>query len=166
MKILVLFCKKLEIIMKFCIGWMLILMSVLAFTGVLTRYFFFYSIPWLEEATRYLMVWMTFLVGALAVNDESHINIDFAPNFFNKKVKHMDANIILNILILIGIGCFAYFNFFQIGASMKSGVVSPVLRIPMWMMYCSTIVCAGTSVLFCIKNIYLKILKLKGVEKA
>ena len=78
----------------------------------------------------------------------------------------MDANIILNILILIGMGCFAYFNFFQIGASMKSGVVSPVLRIPMWMMYCSTIVCAGTSVLFCIKNIYLKILKLKGVEKA
>lgn len=165
MRFLVLFCKKLETIMKFCIGWMLLLMSMLAFIGVLTRYFFFYSIPWLEEATRYLMVWMTFLVGALAVNDESHINIDFLPNLFNKKIKKMDANIILNILILIGMGCFAYFNFFQISASMKSGVVSPVLRIPMWMMYCSTIVCAGISVLFCIKNIFLKIQHIKGGEK-
>ena len=37
-------CRFLEKYMKFCIGWMLLAMSVLAFTGVVTRYFFFYSI--------------------------------------------------------------------------------------------------------------------------
>lgn len=146
-------CRFLEKYMKFCIGWMLLAMSVLAFTGVVTRYFFFYSITWLEEVTRYLMVWMTFVAGALAVNDESHINIDFVPGFINRKLKGFDANIILSGLILAGMAVFAYYNIFQIRAAIKSGVVSPVLKIPMWVMYCSTLLCAVSSVLFCIKNI-------------
>ena len=157
MQLLLMICRILERFMKFCIGWMLLFMSVLAFTGVLTRYFLFYSITWLEEVTRYLMVWMTFSVGALAVNDESHINIDFVPNHLNHKFKKFDANIILNVFILAGMACFAYYNFFQIKASIKSGMVSPVLQIPMWMMYCSTIVCAISSVLFCSKNIAVKV---------
>lgn len=112
MQLLLMICRILERFMKFCIGWMLLFMSVLAFTGVLTRYFLFYSITWLEEVTRYLMVWMTFIVGALAVNDESHINIDFVPNHLNHKFKKFDANIILNVFILAGMACFAYYNFF------------------------------------------------------
>lgn len=158
-------CRVLDKIMRFCVGWMLIVMSVLAFTGVVTRYFFFYSITWLEEVTRYLMVWMTFIVGALAVNNESHTNIDFVPNFINKKINGFDMNILLNALILAGMAIFAYYNFFQIQAAMKSGVVSPVLQIPMWVMYCSTMVCAVCSVLFCIKNIGLKIQKCRRREE-
>lgn len=153
MKFLCSLCRLLEKYMRFCIGWMLLAMSVLAFTGVVTRYFFFYSITWLEEMTRYLMVWMTFLAGALAVGDESHINIDFVPGFINRKIKGFDANCILSGLILAGMAVFAYFNMFQIRAAMKSGVVSPVLKIPMWIMYGSTLLCAVCSVLFCIRNI-------------
>ena len=153
MKFLCSLCRLLEKYMKLCIGWMLLAMSVLAFTGVVTRYFFFYSITWLQEVTRYLMVWMTFLAGALAVSDESHINIDFVPGFINQKIKGFDANCILSGLILAGMAVFAYFNMFQIRAAMKSGVVSPVLKIPMWIMYGSTLLCAICSVLFCVRNI-------------
>lgn len=158
-------CRILEKFMKFCIGWMLLVMSVLAFTGVVTRYFFFYSITWLEEVTRYLMVWMTFMAGALAVNDESHINIDFVPNYINKRLRGFDANILLSGLILIGMAVFAYFNFFQIRAAVKSGVVSPVLKIPMWMMYCSTILCAVSSVVFCVKNIAVRMIRCRRGEE-
>ena len=101
-----------------------------------------------------LIILCVFAITGCIKEDE---NIDFVPNHLNHKFKKFDANIILNVFILAGMACFAYYNFFQIKASIKSGMVSPVLQIPMWMMYCSTIVCAISSVLFCSKNIAVKV---------
>ena len=156
------FCAGTEKIMRWIVGYMMLIMTVLAFTGVLTRYVFVISIPWIEEATRYFMVWMTFLVCALAVGDGSHTSVDILPSILNKRLKRFNFNLILDVLIMIGMGIFFYYNLLMIQSSMTTGNTTPVLKIPMWMMYCSTLVCSVFSVLYCIRNIIVHVEKFKG----
>ena len=51
-------CSKLEKGEHFIIAVLLLIMTVMAFTQVITRYVFSFTIIWLEEATRYCMIWM------------------------------------------------------------------------------------------------------------
>lgn len=55
---------------------MLSCMTVIIFTLVITRYFLSYSMPWAEELTRYLMVWMALLSSAALIQLESHLKFD------------------------------------------------------------------------------------------
>lgn len=52
---------------------MLAIMSVL----VVLRYGLSYSMPWAEEATRYLLVWSTLLAAARLLDRDDHICMDF-----------------------------------------------------------------------------------------
>ncbi|NVM26407.1 MAG: TRAP transporter small permease [Desulfobacterales bacterium] len=47
---------------------------------VVLRYIFGLSLIFTEELARYLMVWIVFLGGALAVKDDSHIRINLLVN--------------------------------------------------------------------------------------
>src|SRR5690606_41542178 len=63
------------------VAGLMLVISALVFTQVLTRYVFMYSLPWLEELTRFLMVWMVMLGTAVAVKEKQHIVIDIASLF-------------------------------------------------------------------------------------
>ncbi|AEG92205.1 TRAP transporter small permease [Ramlibacter tataouinensis] len=51
-------------------------MAVLVIANVVSRYLFLYSFTWVEEATRYMMVWVAFLGAGLALRVGGHIAID------------------------------------------------------------------------------------------
>ena len=55
---------------------MLAIMTIIIFILVITRYFFSYSMPWAEELTRYLMVWMALLASAALIQLKGHLNFD------------------------------------------------------------------------------------------
>jgi len=67
------------------IGWMtsalarLLLISVVTMlvTQVVLRFGFNYSLPWPEEAARYLMIWIVMLAGSLLVKDDQLVRVDF-----------------------------------------------------------------------------------------
>lgn len=159
------FCSASEKIISRMVGYMLIAMTILAFVGVLTRYVFVVSIPWIDEATRYLMVWMTFLVSALAVGDGSHTSVDVLPAFLRKKTEKFDFGIVIDLLILIGMAFFLYYNILMVRSSINIGNRTPVMQIPMWMMYCSTLVSAVFSILYCIRNLAVRIIKARRADK-
>jgi TRAP-type C4-dicarboxylate transport system permease small subunit len=60
--------------------WVLIvllaIMAVLVIANVFSRYVFSHSFTWVEEATRYMMIWTTFLGAGLALRVGGHIAID------------------------------------------------------------------------------------------
>ena len=58
---------------------LLALMSVLVIVNVISRYAFSYSFTWVEEITRYMMIWATFLGAGLALRVGGHIAIDTLP---------------------------------------------------------------------------------------
>jgi TRAP-type C4-dicarboxylate transport system permease small subunit len=55
---------------------MLAIMSVLVSANVISRYMFSFSFTWVEEVTRYMMIWTTFLGCGMALRVGGHIAID------------------------------------------------------------------------------------------
>lgn len=51
-------------------------MAVLCFTQVVFRYVFNSSIPWSEEASRYLFSVVVFFGGIICVRDKGHVCVD------------------------------------------------------------------------------------------
>ena len=51
-------------------------MAVLVFANVVSRYALNYSLIWVEELTRYLMVWVGFLGAGLVLRLGAHIAVD------------------------------------------------------------------------------------------
>ena len=60
--------------------WMLIIgmaaMSILIFAAVVLRYSVHASIPWSEEVSRYLMIWLTFLGAGPVLRIGGHIAVE------------------------------------------------------------------------------------------
>lgn len=91
MKFIKRFCSATVKGMDWLCGSMLIVMTILAFIGVLARYVFVVSIPWIDEVTRYLMIWMTFLASAISVSDSSHYSLLFLSTQKRCKRRRCDA---------------------------------------------------------------------------
>jgi TRAP-type C4-dicarboxylate transport system permease small subunit len=51
-------------------------MAVLVFTNVVSRYLLNYSIIWVEELTRYMMVWVGFIGSGLVLRFGAHVAVD------------------------------------------------------------------------------------------
>ncbi len=51
-------------------------MAVLVFANVVSRYLLNYSIIWVEELTRYMMVWVGFLGAGIVLRLGGHIGVD------------------------------------------------------------------------------------------
>jgi len=64
--------------------WVLVLllglMAVLVIVNVIARYVFLSSFTWVEEASRYLMIWAAFLGLGPALRIGGHIAVESLPN--------------------------------------------------------------------------------------
>ena len=89
------------------------------------------NIDWVEETSRFLFIWLSFLGAALAVEQMAHIRIDFFARLLPAR-----ARMLLEILVTTGMAGFAVVMTYQ-GAlvSLRAGDRSPVLLIPMSVAY-------------------------------
>lgn len=55
---------------------MMIVMTVTVIVQVFLRYVFSFSLSWSEEVARYLMIWVAFLGGSLALKKGLHIGVE------------------------------------------------------------------------------------------
>ncbi|MDF1632660.1 TRAP transporter small permease [Mycoplana sp. MJR14] len=65
---------------QFVVGTLLLIMAVLVFANVALRYAAGISLPWVEELTRYMMIWVSWLAVGLAMREGAHIAIDNLQN--------------------------------------------------------------------------------------
>lgn len=61
---------------------MLISVAIMLVLQVFLRFVFTYSLPWPEEAARYLMIWIVMLSGSLLVRDDQLVRVDFLDNLW------------------------------------------------------------------------------------
>ncbi|HEY0833650.1 MAG TPA: TRAP transporter small permease [Azospirillum sp.] len=54
----------------------LAVMVVLVFANVVGRYLFDYSFSWVEEVTRYMMIWLAYLCAGLALRHRRHVAVE------------------------------------------------------------------------------------------
>jgi TRAP-type C4-dicarboxylate transport system permease small subunit len=108
------------------------MMVCLCFSQVFCRYILNNSIPWAEEASRYLFVIFVFLGAIVCVKENGHVRVDLFFNLLPVKVKRY-YNLALYILMVA-------FSVFFVKAGWNLAVrnlyqLSTALRIPIGYLY-------------------------------
>lgn len=128
--------QKLERIFVALNGWALIVMlsamALIVGTNVALRYFTANSLPWADEAARYLMIWMTFGGAGLALRVGGHVAItnlhDTLPTFAQRALR---AAI---VVVLLGFFAFMVWVGWTYAQRMQYQM-SPALRLPFLYVY-------------------------------
>lgn len=96
-RILKTFCRLITIILFFCMLGMVATMVSL----VVTRYLFSYSPSWSEEVTRFLMVWMVMLGGAVLVLFDDHITLYMFVEKLGRRGRLVQAIFVRGIIVAV-----------------------------------------------------------------
>jgi len=79
---------------------MLAAMALMVFANVALRFLTDQSILWVEEASRYLMIWLTFIGGGLVLRYGGHVGIDSLQERFPALAPWIRAVIVALLLAL------------------------------------------------------------------
>lgn len=81
------------------VGLMMVVMFILVFTNVVTRYCFGFSIATAEEISTFLMIWTTYLGAGLALRQGRHAAINLFQDLFDSRFRRKVRIVIGMILI-------------------------------------------------------------------
>lgn len=113
-----LLCRASTVTLSVCI----VAMTAIMVTLVVTRYVFAFSAPWSEEATRFLMVWMVMLGGAILVLFDDHITLYILVEKLGPRMRLLQA--IAVRLVIAGVSAVTAWTGYEFAFSM-AGVIAP-----------------------------------------
>lgn len=125
-----------DFVNKICCGLCVIaLVAMVIMTGVQIIFrLFFDALTWSEEATRYLLIWSTFIGGSIVYKYGGHISVTLlhgrCPQFL-KKVLTVFVHLVCGAFCTIAV----VYGFRYMGLQGKQ--LSAALRVPMRYMYMS-----------------------------
>ena len=108
-----------------------VVMTVVAFVNVVTRYVVQYSLAFTEELVVSLFVWLTLLGAAVAFREGTHLGFEFLVDRAPRPVRRL----FVWLSAALGVGLFAvlvYYGVVQIRAERMLGTTSEALAIPQW----------------------------------
>jgi len=118
-------------------GIALMFVVALIFVGVITRYVFIYSIPWLEELSRYLFVWFVLMSLGVTIIQNRQVRIDVIDVLIkNPTVKKVLA--VITGVAALGIAVVLLRSSWDLLVN-SNGTVSPALGLPMPFVYLSMV---------------------------
>lgn len=101
--------------------WALIIllaaMSIIVFLNVVMRYATDASIPWSEEVSRHMMIWLTFLGGGLVLRSGGHIAIDNLQDALATRYARL-LRVIVFLLMSFFFGLLFYFGCIYVSLTM------------------------------------------------
>lgn len=125
--------KKVQNVLLAILAIALAAMAIVIMVQTLTRYVIFYSLPWSEELSRYLFIFIVMIGLNLAITDNMLINIDLLDRAlegkpFGKIIELVRLIIAFAVSVIIAYNCQ---KLFFIGSIQRS----PAMEIPMIIMY-------------------------------
>lgn len=109
---------------------MLLVMSVVVFIQVIFRFVLKASLPWSEELSRYLLVWVTFLGGAYGVKTGAHLGIEAFKLILPKRTRKI-VEIVMLIAGIVICAITLKLGIDIVAVQLKRIQYSPAMRIPM-----------------------------------
>ncbi len=110
---------------------MLAAMAMMVFANVALRFLTDQSILWVEEASRYLMIWLTYLGGGLVLRYGGHIGIETLQERFPGLAAWIRA-----LIVLLMLGFFVFMVWIGSRYVALTWVqTTPVMGIPMGAVY-------------------------------
>ncbi|WP_339164214.1 TRAP transporter small permease [Siminovitchia sp. FSL W7-1587] len=109
-------------------------MTVVLFISVIFRYFLNAPLFWANEASIFMMAWLTFIGGSLGLKYKSQASITFLVDRFSEKGRKI-LFIMTHIIILIALAFLLYLSYQWVFT--LSPQKSSSMRLPMWIPYLS-----------------------------
>ncbi|MCX7965911.1 MAG: TRAP transporter small permease [Syntrophorhabdaceae bacterium] len=131
--------KKLEIINRFeewLCGIILLGLACLTFVETVLRYTISYSFTWFKELANYLLVFCTYLGAAIGVKYGTHFSMEALTEYTPDRISHLIKTVayLISGLALI---LFIFYGIKHIQSTIKFGVKSSAMQIPMYIPYIS-----------------------------
>ena len=124
-----------------CAAWFAAMILCMVWQ-VVSRFILNISVPWTDEASRYLWITLCFIGAGAAVTEGAHVEINIVASFLKKiedeKKKYQMARIsdIVRYTILLGLAVFLAYQFLTFtGKVIKLGQLSAAMLIPMYIPY-------------------------------
>lgn len=112
----------------------MVVMVVLIFTQVITRYIFESSLSWSEEFARYVHIWQIWIGASFAIRKKEHIKVEAFKNLLNEKGRKIVE--LISLLLWFGLAVFLAIAGTDLITTMFSrGQFSPAMQMPMWVLY-------------------------------
>jgi TRAP-type C4-dicarboxylate transport system permease small subunit len=140
-------------------------MSMLTFVAVISRFTFSYPLPWSEELTRYLFMWMCMVGTSVGIRKGAHIGIDIVTNRLSLKVQR--AIDVIGIFIALAF-CIVLISVGSDQMIAQSNQLSSAMELNMGIVYASIPVGAALmtiSLIFTLVERFSKSTDLKGVKR-
>jgi TRAP-type C4-dicarboxylate transport system permease small subunit len=106
-------------------------MAVMVFANVLLRFLTDYSILWVEEASRYVMVWLTFIGAGLVLRYGGHIGIESLEQALPRAAVGLRASIVALMLVFFCVMIVVGIRY----ATLTWTQTTPVMQIPVGAVY-------------------------------
>ncbi|MCK9218335.1 MAG: TRAP transporter small permease [Firmicutes bacterium] len=88
----------------FLAGTGILLITAIIFVNVVLRYIFKTGMIWVEEFTRYMMIWVVFVASGLAVRRNLHVSMDALFNYLPDSIKRYMSIFIYIVSGLLSLG--------------------------------------------------------------
>lgn len=123
---------------KWSLIFLSIILVVVTFSQVLTRYAMGRSLFWSEEVARFIFIWISWLGVSAGLKDGEHIQIKLLPNYLKDKGYFKSEKmlyLIINMLWLITSAVLIKYGIEFVTVQKESGVYASATHLPMWIAY-------------------------------
>ena len=124
----------------------LAVMVIVIFMQVVMRYIFNNSLSWSEEFARYLFVWFSWMGVSAGLKDGEHLKVELLSMSLLKRGLIKSNEIVAIIVSLIWLATtliVTYYGFEVVAAQMDMNVLTPAMRLPVWIAYLSIPACSA-----------------------
>jgi len=121
-----------------CVLLVALLISVML--QVISRYVFQSPLPWTDEVSRFLLVWLTFVAAAWVMSERMHVTVDVAVAKLGiRTIAFIDS--IATAIVVVGSGIITVAGLALVRQS--AGVLAPATHLPMPVLYLAGVVGFG-----------------------
>ena len=151
MKLLNMVIKCINRVENFLMVWLTMGFGVLIMYEIIMRALGLTNIPWLEEFSRYMLVYTTLLGSSMAIKDNGHMAMDTLMITLSKpivKVLHVLINIICTATWIV----VAYFSLEWTLRLKLIGTTAGSVSLAMWIIWVPVVVfCASSAIRYAIQ---------------
>ena len=138
-------------ILEAILALIIAVLSCIVFINIILRYGFHTSILSVDELSRFLFVWLTFIGAIVAFMDGSHVQVSFLIEKLSPNNQRRMAILTHSLVLLL---CLAL----AVGSTKKTlqdwSDLSPILGLPVGLMYAATLPTSLVIALLEIRHLY------------
>ena len=122
-----------------------VIMVVSYFLSVVNRNFIRASMPWTEELALYSMVYMALLGMEVGLRDGTQVCVTALTDKVKGNILGKILNVIASVILIVFIYEMCTYGISLVQRQMLTGQSTPVMKIPMYMLYASLVISFGIA---------------------